>query len=156
MAPNFPPRRILLAVESAELAQVALEQVAPLVKSSGAVVDLVNVWEPVPFTPPDAAYYHTGAIRSYRDIANEEGAAHLSRLAEHAAKLGVAIGQQDVREGAPAQSLISAIEDHRADLVVLTTHQRHGARRWLQGSVSQKVAQRATCPVLVVPIRAQA
>jgi nucleotide-binding universal stress UspA family protein len=38
----------------------------------------------------------------------------------------------------------------KVDLLVVGSHGRHGARKFLLGSVSSKVVDYATCPVLVV------
>jgi nucleotide-binding universal stress UspA family protein len=39
----------------------------------------------------------------------------------------------------------------RCDCIIITTHGRSGVSRWLFGSVTNKVLNIATCPVLVVP-----
>lgn len=146
------PQRILLAVEAADLSESSLDVVRALAKSNNTVVDLLHVWEPVPFTPPDAVYSRGEATHSYREMAQEQGEAELGVVAERANQAGVRLGAQDVREGSPVQSIVDAAEEHSSDLIVVTHHQRSWARRWLQGSVSEKVARMAPCPVLVVPL----
>lgn len=42
-------------------------------------------------------------------------------------------------------------EDWRADLIVLGTHGRRGARRVFLGSVAETVLRHAPCAALVVP-----
>jgi nucleotide-binding universal stress UspA family protein len=146
------PKRILLAVETAELAEPALLTTASLASSLNGVVDLVHVWEPIPFTPPDAAFHEAGAARSYREIATTDGEQELRKVSERAVELGLAIGRKDVREGSPAQTIVELAKAADSELIVLTNHQRRGVSRWMQGSVSQRVAQLSPCPVLVVPL----
>ncbi|MDE2489792.1 MAG: universal stress protein, partial [Elusimicrobia bacterium] len=53
--------------------------------------------------------------------------------------------------GEPAQALARLARDRRSDLIVVGTHRRKGASRLMFGSVSEAVARRCPCPVLVVP-----
>lgn len=53
--------------------------------------------------------------------------------------------------GAPFQVIDSAAEQD--DLIVLTSHGRGGAKRWLLGSVSEKLIRASHSPILVVPTR---
>lgn len=52
--------------------------------------------------------------------------------------------------GRPAQEIIWAAAHFDVDLVVLGSHGRRGLGRLLMGSVSEKVARLAGCPVMVV------
>lgn len=54
----------------------------------------------------------------------------------------------EVLTGAPAITLLNALR--RGDLVVMTTHGHGGLRRWLLGSVAEKVVRAAPGPVLLV------
>jgi nucleotide-binding universal stress UspA family protein len=57
---------------------------------------------------------------------------------------------RDTERGEPAKVILSYAEDHDADLVVMGTHGRRGVRRYVSGSVTERVVQRATAPVLTV------
>jgi nucleotide-binding universal stress UspA family protein len=52
--------------------------------------------------------------------------------------------------GEPAQELIDAAEQHDADLIVVGTRDPGFLERLVGGSVSQNVARRARCDVLIV------
>jgi nucleotide-binding universal stress UspA family protein len=54
-----------------------------------------------------------------------------------------------VRRGSAAAVILAQAEADRAELVVLGSHGRHGAERFLIGSVSERVARHADCSVLV-------
>ena len=56
-----------------------------------------------------------------------------------------------VRAEPPADAIAQLATDVEADLVVVGTHGRRGARRLLLGSVAEKVVRLSPCAVLVVP-----
>lgn len=53
--------------------------------------------------------------------------------------------------GDPAREIVKYATRHGIDLIVLGTHGRSGVSRVLLGSVSERVARTAPCPVLTVP-----
>jgi nucleotide-binding universal stress UspA family protein len=55
-----------------------------------------------------------------------------------------------IRQGNPAEEILAEAEKMRADLIVTGSHGRHGAGRFLLGSVSSKIVDHAGCAVLVV------
>jgi nucleotide-binding universal stress UspA family protein len=55
-----------------------------------------------------------------------------------------------IRQGSPADEILKAAEKMKADIIVTGSHGRHGAQKFLLGSVSSKVIDHATCSVLVV------
>ncbi|HEU0013017.1 MAG TPA: universal stress protein [Longimicrobium sp.] len=59
--------------------------------------------------------------------------------------------QPCVRIGEAAHEIVAEAREWGADLVVLGTHGRRGAARWLLGSVAETVLRTAPCSVLVVP-----
>jgi nucleotide-binding universal stress UspA family protein len=52
--------------------------------------------------------------------------------------------------GSPAEQVVRYAEAEHFDLLVVGTHGRHGASRWLLGSVAEKVTRTAHVPVLTV------
>ncbi len=54
------------------------------------------------------------------------------------------------RVGGPAPMILEVAEDVEADLIVLTTHGRHGMARFLRGSVAETVVRESVCPVLII------
>jgi len=55
-----------------------------------------------------------------------------------------------VRIGSPYEQLLEVAEEASADLIVVGTHGRSGVKRVLLGSVSERVARLAQCPVYIV------
>jgi nucleotide-binding universal stress UspA family protein len=54
------------------------------------------------------------------------------------------------RQGMPAEKILETAKKMKIDLMVVGSHGRHGAKKFLLGSVSSKIVEYATCPVLVV------
>jgi nucleotide-binding universal stress UspA family protein len=52
--------------------------------------------------------------------------------------------------GPPHLAISRAIRSHHVDLVVIGTHGRTGARRFLIGSVASRIVATSRCPVLTV------
>ena len=56
-----------------------------------------------------------------------------------------------VEIGDPAKVIADTATMEHVNAIVITTHGRSGVSRWLFGSVTNKVLNVASCPVLVVP-----
>lgn len=54
--------------------------------------------------------------------------------------------------GPPYLAITDAALRHRADMIVLATHGRTGLKHLLLGSVAERVARTAQCPVLTVRV----
>lgn len=55
-----------------------------------------------------------------------------------------------VAAGSAWKQILQAAADVQADVVLVGTHGRTGLKRMMLGSVAEKVARRASCPVIVV------
>ncbi|MBX7187739.1 MAG: universal stress protein [Vicinamibacteria bacterium] len=58
--------------------------------------------------------------------------------------------ETQIREGNPWREIQAAAEEMPADLVIMGTHGRSGAERFLLGSVAEKLVHRLPCPVMTV------
>jgi len=52
--------------------------------------------------------------------------------------------------GDPADEIINYQKDKEIDLIVIATHGRSGWKRFVFGSVTEKVVRMPTCPVLTI------
>jgi nucleotide-binding universal stress UspA family protein len=55
-----------------------------------------------------------------------------------------------LRQGDPAEKILETAKKMKVDLIVTGSHGRHGAKKFLLGSVSSRIVDYASCPVLVV------
>ena len=76
-------------------------------------------------------------------------AQHRERVQSLFADAGIAVEFAGV-VGQPAGEIVELAEHHRADLIVVGTREPGLVERLLGGSVSQGVARRAHCDVLIV------
>lgn len=141
-------RRILVPLDGSELAEAALPLAAGVARRSGAGVVLVRVTGigvlvDSPYIPP--------AIDTAAEVEGERREAwrYLEGVAERLGSEGVEVDGLEVREGPPAAAILELAREG-ADMVAMATHGRGGFRRWLLGSVSDKVLRGADVPVLLV------
>ena len=87
--------------------------------------------------------------KSMYKIMTEDSEKRLSRLKEELSKKGVQM-ETVVRFGKAVDTIIMTCVEKKADLLIVGSHGRHGATKFLLGSVSSKVVEHAPCDVLVV------
>ncbi len=105
---------------------------------------------PLPETPEDA---HIARYPIYKDqeIASAEDEARRS-VTQAAAILrdnGVKV-RTEILLGDPAEEIIDYAEDEGVDLIIMCSHGRSGIRRWVFGSVTEKVLRGTKTPLLII------
>jgi nucleotide-binding universal stress UspA family protein len=123
---------LLVALDGTDEAAVALAPALALARSTAARLTLLRA---VPLDQ-DAA-------------ASNEAHAYLDRVAADLGSGDVA-GAVAVRRGQPAEAILAAGRDLRADLIVMATHGRSGVGRAILGSVAETVLAGTRVPVLLV------
>ncbi|MBI1994072.1 MAG: universal stress protein [Deltaproteobacteria bacterium] len=58
--------------------------------------------------------------------------------------------RQEVQVGVPYKRIVEKAATEGADLIIMSTHGRTGLSHVLIGSVTEKVVQHASCPVLSI------
>ena len=56
-----------------------------------------------------------------------------------------------IRVGKAQDEILAVAEEYKADLIILGTHGRTGLDHFISGSVSESVARKAKCPVMIIP-----
>lgn len=77
------------------------------------------------------------------------GQRYLRHLAQQASMRSLE-SRQTIRLGVPYAEISELAKEERADLIVIGQVGRHGPRRLMMGSVTERVIELAPCPVLVV------
>ena len=141
--------RILVGTDGSETAGEAVRQATELARATGAQLDIVSAYEPVPESrlreeggeiPGDVAY----AIGPKEDVnVILEGALGQARAA------GVEV-HTHAREGDPADVIIDLAEELGTSVIVVGNKGMTGARRFLLGSVPNKISHHAPCGVYIV------
>lgn len=60
------------------------------------------------------------------------------------------------KAGSPVHMLKELVTESEVELIILATHHRHGFRRWLAGSTTEKLLHEARCPLLSLPFEGPA
>lgn len=146
-------RAIVVPLDGSPLAERALPFATRLASACGAIVTLVRSIHDrqVSLLEPWAAEAVVREQLSAPERAERELLAAASRLRQE----GVAVASHLSYE-APAQAILGAAAQARADLIVMSTHGRSGLGRWLYGSVADEVLRHSPVPVLLVPAAAEA
>mgnify|MGYP005843961153 CR=1 FL=1 len=152
--------RVLVPLDGSELAEKALPEAQRIVAPGGEIVLLAAVDPPEylsyslygtqPVPPQAMATRGEPDFLSVSKDMTSQSHAYLERVAADLRQAGFTV-RPVVEMGPPAEMIIKAAEEHRADAVVMCTHGRSGLSRWILGSVTNKVLSAAPCPVFVIP-----
>ena len=126
--------RILCAVDFSRPARTAFARALALSREHNAELTVVQA---VPVTEPFGLH---GRARM----------THIAALRHAAEREGVTF-RVSVQHGDPAGVIVLHANARAFDLVVVGTHQRVGIGRLREGSVAERVVQRVTSPILIVP-----
>jgi nucleotide-binding universal stress UspA family protein len=144
MGSNF--KRILLATDSSEEAELGTRVAVELANSTSFEVHLVYV-KPLPVTPP---YPDVLDWSEDLECAEREALELLDEQVKKVEEAGGTVAEAHLREELPAEEIVMLAEELGADLIVVGRRDRGRIRRALAGSVSDWVVRHARCPVLVV------
>jgi nucleotide-binding universal stress UspA family protein len=140
--------RIVVGTDGSETAEQALRQASDLARSTGAEVHIVSAYEP-------ASGAHIGG-----DVPEAERTTwmvgpdvQVDTVLDNAAGALHARGVESevhARKGDPAAALLEVADEVGADMIVVGNKGMTGAKRFLLGSVPDKVSHHASCSVLIV------
>ena len=139
---------MLVATDGSETAGVAVTEAADLAAGTGARVHVVTAYQPL------HARVATGRTVDPEvdqwQLAQDSWADSVLDDARAVMKLRGVEAQPYARKGDPADAIIGLAEELGADLIVVGNKGLSGARRFLLGSVPDKVSHHAPCSVLIV------
>lgn len=132
--------RILVAVDGSPDAEAALAHAVTLARDQNALLTLMTV-APPPATaisvgasaPPDLMDFHSRILREATDSVPRD--------------VGVTTR---LERGGPADAILKLAAEGEHDLIVMGSHGHSRVHRALLGSVSEKVLQAASIPVLLM------
>jgi nucleotide-binding universal stress UspA family protein len=140
---------IVVGTDGSDTAKEAVRQAAELTKTMGAKLHLVSAYEPVP----------EGRLRQERQQVpddlqwmvnpKEDVEGTLKEAATALEEQGVEVATY-AREGDPADAILDVAEEENADLIVVGNKGMTGARRFLLGSVPNKVSHHAPSSVMII------
>ena len=136
--------RILLPTDgSTGTAHVALQAI-DLAEQYGATIHALHVID----TDMRSVLTEVGSGFDTLEKRGENAVGTVRRLGQ---SHGVDV-ETEIRNGDPAETILTVADEIDADLVVCGTHGRSGVRRQLLGSVAERVVRHASQPVLTVQL----
>jgi|SRR5579863_9224848 len=136
--------RLLLAIDDSKFSEAAAQAVIAQYQPQGTQVTILNVVDlaiPIP----------TSYAEGFREESLKQGQEVVRRAEQVLKRAGYTV-QTAVEEGDPKSKIVDYATGWNADLVVVGSHGRKGAERFLMGSVSAAVARHAPCSVEIVRI----
>ena len=140
---------MVVGTDGSETADEAVRQATELAKKLGARIHLVSAYEPVGEgrlrqDVQDVPDDYQWAINPRSDVN-----VTLEKAAQAVQGGGVEV-ESHAREGDPADAILDVAEEQKADLVVVGNKGMTGAKRFLLGSVTNKISHHAPCSVMII------
>ncbi|MDQ3723911.1 MAG: universal stress protein [Actinomycetota bacterium] len=142
-------RSIVVGTDGSDMATQAVRQATVLARSVGARIELVSAYEPV-----SDARLREQSIQVPEDlqwmINPRDGVqAMLEAAASEIRAAGVEV-EVFALQGDPADAILDVAEERGSELIVIGNKGMTGAKRFLLGSVPNKVSHHAPCSVLII------
>jgi nucleotide-binding universal stress UspA family protein len=154
-------RSIVVGTDGSESADEAVRRATEMASREGARLHLVTafpdpqilrdqttIWTNEPKGLVDSGRAGGGAPTENIDL-RQVAESLLQRAAREAMSKGVEV-ETHVREGEPAEAILDVANQQHADLIVVGSRGLTGIKRYLLGSVSNKVSEHAHCSVMIV------
>jgi nucleotide-binding universal stress UspA family protein len=140
---------IVVGTDGSDTATQAVRQAIELARSVGARIELVSAYEPV-----SDSRLREDSVRVPPDLQwivnpREDVEATLEAAADEIRAAGVEV-EIFARQGDPADAILDVAEERDSDLIVVGNKGMTGAKRFLLGSVPNKVSHHAPCSVLII------
>ena len=142
-------RSIVVGTDGSETAEKAVDAAIDLAKLSGATLELVSAYEPVSNQRLRREAVDVPADMEWMIHRRAEVDATLHHAVERAGAAGVPANEH-AREGDAADAILDVAEELGADLIVVGNKGMTGAKRFLLGSVPNKVSHHAPCAVMII------
>ncbi len=146
--------KILIPLDGSEIGEAALPYIEGLMSKLSPRVKLEFILFRV--VPLLTHYIATGEAMASVTYTGKEMAQIQRQARSYLNKVGKGIRSEKVSVeirmviGSAAEEIIKAADEFDVDLIVMSTHGRHGISRWAFGSVTDKVLRGGHKPVLVV------
>ena len=140
---------MVVGTDGSETAREAVRQASDLATRLSAKVHLVSAYEPVPEGRLREERQEVPGDLQWMVNPREDVSTTLEDAAEEIRGLGVEV-ETHAREGDPADAILDVAEEQGADLIVVGNKGMTGAKRFLLGSVPNKVSHHAPCSVMII------
>jgi nucleotide-binding universal stress UspA family protein len=139
---------IVVGTDGSPTATEAVRHAAEIARDLGARVHLVSAYAPLAGVKvrgagdsPERAEWRVGPDMNVEGILDE--------AASRVRGAGVDV-ESHAQKGDPAEAIIKVAEEEKADLIIVGNKGMTGAKRFLLGSVPDKISHHAPCSVMIV------
>ena len=140
---------MVVGTDGSDTAREAVRQAAELAGRIGAKVHLVSAYEPVPEGRLREERQEVPGDLQWMVNPREDVSETLEAAAGTVREAGVDV-ETHAREGDPADAILDVAEEEGADVIVVGNKGMTGAKRFLLGSVPNKVSHHAPCSVMII------
>jgi nucleotide-binding universal stress UspA family protein len=148
-------KNIVVGTDFSETAAQAVQQAAEIAKAFKATLHIVTAFKPAMTSTVAAssleamAYGGAEFLQEAESKIADEVESTLSRMEKDLAKNGVTVKTHGVA-GEPSDCLVDIAEGCKADLIVVGNRGMGGVKRFVLGSVPNKISHHSPCSVLIV------
>ncbi len=143
-------RKIIVPLDGSTRAECAVPLAAHIARAShGTVVLLQTVTPDIDYGYRPHFAHNTLSTTSVQQREVQRAANYLSALSHSEALIGVKT-ETVAMEGMAVPGILACARLHEADLLIMSSHGYTGLKRWVFGSVAQKVVRHSPVPVLVL------
>jgi nucleotide-binding universal stress UspA family protein len=141
---------ILVGTDGSDTATTAVRHAIDLARELGARLQVVSAYEPVSDERPRSDTIAVPQDVQWMISPREDVLALLEQVRSDARSVGIEKVETFARQGDAADAILDVAEEQRADLIVVGNRGMTGAKRFLLGSVPNKVSHHAPCSVMIV------
>jgi nucleotide-binding universal stress UspA family protein len=148
-------KNIVVGTDFSETAAKAVETAAAIAKAFKATLHIVTAFKPAMTSTVAAssleamAYGGAEFLQEAESKIADEVESTLGRMEKDLGKAGVTVKTHGVA-GDPSDCLVDVAESSKADLIVVGNRGMGGVKRFVLGSVPNKISHHAPCSVLIV------
>ena len=140
---------IVVGTDGSDTAGEAVRQATELANAIGAQIYLVSAYEPVGNQRLREERQQVPDDMSWMVNEREDVEATLRDAGGRVEQAGVKV-QTFARQGDAADAILDVAEEQNADLIIVGNKGMTGAKRFLLGSVPNKVSHHAPCSVMII------
>ena len=145
----------MIPLDGSSFSETTFHYVEELAKGTGAELLLLEVIES-PVVPSYGSRPINPTWEKYRDNLwtelEQQASEYLDKIKADLQKRGLKVNARVKRGeiGDVAQSIMQVAQNENADLIVMATHEHTGVSRWVYGSVTTRIVEESTQPLLLI------
>lgn len=141
-------QKIIVAIDDSEISVNVIQQAAQLAKALNSEITVVEVMALDPYLAD--TYIRLGQSNDLIERVRGYVQENLAKAEQKFEELGLTVATQILEGFSVPQEIINAAQNLGADLIIMGSHGRTGFKKFILGSVAQKVLGESHIPVLIV------